>query len=149
MHGHPLPPTDKWTVSKGQIRPQREACRHLIRSSLNINVTLHQGHAIAQAVSCQFPTAAARVRAQARSCRICGGQSGTGVGFLRVLRSALPILIPSTAPHSSPIIGAGTRSQRVADVPSGLKSHPTPRNLKNYSLTHGAEPFLRSCQLCS
>jgi hypothetical protein len=42
-------------------------------------------HAIAQAVSHRFPTAAARVRAQVRSCWIFGGQSDTGVGFLREL----------------------------------------------------------------
>jgi hypothetical protein len=45
-----------------------------------------------------IPTAAARVRSQVRSCGFCGGQSGTGVGFLRVLRFPLPILIPPTAP---------------------------------------------------
>jgi hypothetical protein len=32
------------------------------------------------------PTAAARLRAQVTSYVICGGQSGTGVGLLRVLR---------------------------------------------------------------
>jgi hypothetical protein len=42
------------------------------------------GRAIAQAVSRRFPTAAARVRAQIRSCGICGGQSGTGADFPRV-----------------------------------------------------------------
>jgi hypothetical protein len=40
-----------------------------------------------------------RVRARVRSCGICGGQSDTGAGFLRVLRFPLP-LIPSTAAHS-------------------------------------------------
>jgi hypothetical protein len=40
-----------------------------------------QGRAIAQAVSRRLPTAAARVRAQVRSCGICGGQSGTGAVF--------------------------------------------------------------------
>jgi hypothetical protein len=44
------------------------------------------GRAIAQAVSRRLPTAAARVRDQVRLCGICGGQSGTGAGFLRVLR---------------------------------------------------------------
>jgi hypothetical protein len=40
-----------------------------------------------------LPTAAARVRVRA-ACGICGGQSGTGAGFLRVLRFSLPIVPP-------------------------------------------------------
>jgi hypothetical protein len=59
------------------------------------------GSAIDQAVSRRLPIAEARVRAQFRSCGICGGRSGTGVGFLRVPLFLLPILIPPTAPHSS------------------------------------------------
>jgi hypothetical protein len=39
-----------------------------------------------------------------RLCGICGGQSGTGAGFLRVLRFLLSIVIPPTASHSSSII---------------------------------------------
>jgi hypothetical protein len=62
------------------------------------------GLTIAQAVSRRIPIAAARVRAQVRSCGICGGQSGTGAGFLRVLRVPLLIRIPPTAQHSSSII---------------------------------------------
>jgi hypothetical protein len=38
-----------------------------------------------QTVSRQFPAAVAQVRVQVRSCEICGGQSGTGEGFLKVL----------------------------------------------------------------
>jgi hypothetical protein len=41
---------------------------------------------IAQAASRWLPTAAARVRSRVRSSGICGGQSGAGAGFLRVLR---------------------------------------------------------------
>jgi hypothetical protein len=50
--------------------------------------------ALAQAVSSRYSTAAARAHG------ICGGLSGTGAGFLRVLRFPLPILIPPTAPYS-------------------------------------------------
>jgi hypothetical protein len=38
------------------------------------------------------------------SCGICGGQSATVAGFLRVLRVPLPIFITPTATHSSSII---------------------------------------------
>jgi hypothetical protein len=54
--------------------------------------TLH-GRAIAQAVNRWFPTAAARIW----SSGICGGQSGAGVGFLRILRFPLPIFIPQNS----------------------------------------------------
>jgi hypothetical protein len=61
------------------------------------------GCAIAQAVSRRLPTAAATVRSRVRSCGIYGERSGTGAGYLRVLRFPLPILIPPNAPYS-PII---------------------------------------------
>jgi hypothetical protein len=48
----------------------------------------------AQAVSRWLLTAAARVQTQVYPCGICGGQSGAGAGFLRVLRFPLPIFIP-------------------------------------------------------
>jgi hypothetical protein len=51
------------------------------------------GRAVAQAISRWLPTAAARVRFPA-ACGVCGGQSGTGAGFLRVLRFPLPIIPP-------------------------------------------------------
>jgi hypothetical protein len=66
------------------------------------SVTL--GRAIAQAVSRWLPIAAARLRSQVKSRGICSGQSGAGVGFLRVLRFPQPILIPPTAPHLSSIV---------------------------------------------
>jgi hypothetical protein len=53
-------------------------------------------------------------------CEICGGQSGSEAGFLRVFRFPLPILIPPTASHSSSSSGVGTIGQLVADLPSGL-----------------------------
>jgi hypothetical protein len=85
------------------------------------------GRATAQAVSRQFPTAAARVRAQVRSCGVCGGQSVTGAGFLRLFRFPLQILIPPTAPQSSS--SSSSIIWRWYNRPiSGRLSHPTPRN---------------------
>jgi hypothetical protein len=91
------------------------------------------GRAIAQVVSRRLPTAAARVRAQIRSCGICGGQRGTGAALLRVLRFPLSILIPPTDPHSSSS-GACTIGQLVADVPlHSVSFHPM--NLKKQKTT--------------
>jgi hypothetical protein len=73
---------------------------------------------------------AARVRFQVRSCGICDRQSGTGAGFLRVIRFPLPILIPPTALHSYHLSSvAGTIGQIVTDVPSGLSRTP-PQEIK-------------------
>jgi hypothetical protein len=81
-------------------------------------VSAQVGRAVAQAGSRWLHTAAARVRARIWASGICGGQSGAGAGFLRVLRFSLPIFIPPNSPASqSP--GARTRGELVADVPSG------------------------------
>jgi hypothetical protein len=80
------------------------------------------GRAVAQAVSRWLPTAAARVRVRA-ACGVCGGQRGTGAGFLRVLRFPLPI-IPQISPSYSP--GAGTIGIIVAAGPSGSTWTPPP-----------------------
>jgi hypothetical protein len=85
------------------------------------------GHAIAQAVTRWLPTAAARVRAQVRSCGICGGLSGIGAGFLRVLQFPLPILIPPNALYSSIIRSWYNRSVSGRRT-KWTQSHPTPRN---------------------
>jgi hypothetical protein len=93
-----------------------------------------KGHAIAQAISHRLPTTAGRVRAQVRSRGICDGQSGTEAGFLRVLRFPLPIIIQSTAPHSSPstirgwynrpVSGRRTKRTQSHFTPSIIKKRP-------------------------
>jgi hypothetical protein len=88
---------------------------------------MSEGHAIAQ-VSGWLPTTAARVRAQVRSHGICGSQIGTGVGFLRVLRSPLPILIPPIAPHLSSIIWSWYNRPNSGWCTKWTQSHLTPRN---------------------
>jgi hypothetical protein len=87
-----------------------------------------KGCIIAQAVSYRLPTAAARVRIQDRLCGICGGQSGTGVAFLQVLRFPLPILILRTAPHSSSIIWGRYNRSAGGRRAKWTQPHPTPRN---------------------
>jgi hypothetical protein len=64
-----------------------------------IRLTRISGRALAQTVSHWIPNAATRIRALVRSCGICCGQSGTGVGFLRVHCFPLPIHIPRIAPQ--------------------------------------------------
>jgi hypothetical protein len=56
------------------------------------------GLAVTQAVRRWLPTTPVRVRVLA-ACVVCGGQSGTGAGFLQVLRFPLPI-IPPISPSS-------------------------------------------------
>jgi hypothetical protein len=100
-----------------------------------INPSLYsfESRAIAQAVSRRLSTAAARVRAKVRSCEICGGKSGTGAGFLRVLWFPLPILIPPTAPHLSSIIRGWYNRPVSGRRTKWTQSHPTPRDLKKTS----------------
>jgi hypothetical protein len=90
---------------------------------LRINSML--GRAIAEAVSRWLPTAAARVRARVWSSGICGGLSGAGAGFLRVLWFPLPIFIPPNSPSSqSP--GAGTIGQKWPTCRVDPVWNPTP-----------------------
>jgi hypothetical protein len=77
---------------------------------------VYLGRAIAEEVSRWLPTAADRVPARVWSSGICGGQSGSGLGFLRVLQFPMPIFIPPNSP-SAKWPGAGTIDQLATDVP--------------------------------
>jgi hypothetical protein len=103
----------------------------LVQAYWRFGVTYLLGRAITQAISRWLPTVAARVRARIWYCGICGGQSGTGAGFLRILRFPLPIFFPSIAPQSpSSIIWGLCNRPKVAAVPSGLS--PTPLKKHTY-----------------
>jgi hypothetical protein len=90
-----------------------------------LNCTM--GRAIAQAVSRCLPTSAAQVPAQIRSCGICGGQSVTGAGLLRLIRFPLPILIPPTVLHSSSLIRGWYNRTISGRRTKWTQSHPIPR----------------------
>jgi hypothetical protein len=81
-------------------------------------------------LECRLPTAAARVRAQVRSCGIYGGRSGTGADFLRVLRFPLPIVIPPTAPHSSSSIIRGWYNRPISGRRTKWTQSPHRKKLK-------------------
>jgi hypothetical protein len=53
---------------------------------------IHFGHALAQVVSYQLPSAVAWVQNQRKSSGICGGHSGTGACVLQVLQFPLPFV---------------------------------------------------------
>ena len=60
-----------------------------------------RGRAMAEAISRRPLTAEARVRSRVSPCGICGGQSGTGTGFSRVLRLfVVSIITPMLHNHS-------------------------------------------------
>jgi hypothetical protein len=63
---------------------------------------MEEGRVVAQAVSRRIPTAAARVHVRA-AYEVCGGQSGTGPGILRVFRFPLPIISPISPSSYSPL----------------------------------------------
>jgi hypothetical protein len=65
---------------------------------------------------------------------ICGGQSGAGAGFLRVLRFHLPIFIPPIYPQlPSPIIWGRYNRPVVAAVPK-VPHHEEKKIIKNIKM---------------
>jgi hypothetical protein len=89
--------------------------------ALYIKILVRQ--CVAQAARRRPPTAAACVRAWVSLCGICGGQSSTGGGFLRVLRFSLRG-IPPIAPLSS-----GLASVTVDSITLHLKKKKNIRSL--------------------
>jgi hypothetical protein len=83
---------------------------------------------VTQAIRGWLPTAEANVRAQIRSCGICGGQIGSRADFLRVLRFPLPILIPPTVLNSPSIVRGWYYRPVSGRRIKWTQSHPTPRN---------------------
>jgi hypothetical protein len=61
-------------------------CDYYVEHYLSCVVYLQPARVIYQAVSRRFPTAAARVRSEVRSCGIFDGQNAIGSGFLQVSR---------------------------------------------------------------
>jgi hypothetical protein len=90
-------------------------------SDRNDEVSTNIGRTIAEAVSRWLPTEAVRVQSRVWSTGICGGQSGVGAGFLRVLQFPLPLIPPNSLSSQSP--GAGT-------IGPSLDSNPHYANLK-------------------
>jgi hypothetical protein len=86
---------------------------------------IHFDRAVAQAVSRQLPSEAARVRAHGWSCGNSDGQNGTGAGFLRVLGIHLPSIAPVDPLLSSFIIRRWRNRPAVDSVP------PPPSSPKN------------------
>jgi hypothetical protein len=95
--------------------------RSLIRSH---KLYTEVSRAIAQVVSRRLPTATARVRAQVRSCGICGKQSGIGAVFSKYFCSHCIYSFHRLLHTHHLSSGAGTIGQLVADIPSGLSLTP-------------------------
>jgi hypothetical protein len=74
------------------------------------------GNAVVQAVSRWISTQAARVRVRAAS-GVCGGQGGTGAGFLRVLQFPLPIIKVTRGWHNRPVSGRSAEWTQLDSTP--------------------------------
>jgi hypothetical protein len=94
------------------------------RLTLHVNIAC----AVAETVSPQ-------VRARFQSCGICGGESGTGTGLLRLLRFPCHSFIPPISPQSLPSIIQGCYNSQI----NGYSKSPlgsTPENKVTFNLKY-------------
>jgi hypothetical protein len=96
-----------------------------VQISTGTPINLRLGRAVAQAVSRWLPTAAVRGSRPSHHVGFCGGQSGAGVGFLRVL----PNFIPPIAPKIILIINHRDMYNRPNGQTSMAAVHGTNRHL--------------------
>jgi hypothetical protein len=88
-------------ISPPKRRLTSNGLQGFISQKIILSRTTSVGRAVAQAVSPWLPTEAARVRVRA-ACGVCGGQSGTGAGFLQALRFPLLIIPPISHHYNHP-----------------------------------------------
>jgi hypothetical protein len=85
------------------------------------------GRDVAEAVSRRLPTAMVRVRTRLKSCEICGVESDTAAGFLRVLWLLLPFIHSSNCTTISTIYLQGEYNRPIYGLNnSGLSATSTP-----------------------
>jgi hypothetical protein len=136
------------------IRALSSSTVNLLTSNLSVlhctgrSGRVYHGCAVAPAVSRRLPAAAARVRARVKSCGICGGHSGTGAGFLPVLRFPLPLIHSTNCSQSSPSITHCWYNKPINDRSnSGLGSTPAKKTYKNISTFQNPRKPIFSSQL--
>jgi hypothetical protein len=109
--------------------------------------------AVAKTVSRWLPTATARVRVLA-ACGVCGGQSGTGAGFLRVLRFPLSIkstnffiIIITRGWHNKPIGGRSAEWTQLDSTPPTKPIKENYEGLREMSSIGSSEDLARAKNL--
>jgi hypothetical protein len=95
--------------------------------SLSTFISLNNYHLIDQAVRPWLPTVVTWEWANVSSSGICGEQSDIEVGFLRVLRFPLPIIL-LTAPHSSSYIIQRCYKRQKGDSGTEHSVSPHPKS---------------------
>jgi hypothetical protein len=107
--------------------------------------------AIAQAVCRRLCKSEARVGAQVRSYGICGGQRGTGAGFLRIIRFSMsPVHLAAPQSATSAVWGWNNRPALwptynvyiCSSYPKKLKKKPDPPSIRRFKEWLSVTAFL-------